>query len=122
MISILLNVRFSTESLLGLVTRYTFGNHIYPVAIRNRKCLSRFFVESKLLVFSVFNVLLWFFLSSSCVLCAQCCLCLWIVHSELHPSVFSFSLTFMYLVLINAFNFYIIFILATINRIRQRYP
>ena len=26
---------------------------------------------------------------SSCVLCTQCCLCLWIVHSLLLPSVFS---------------------------------
>jgi hypothetical protein len=29
------------------------------------------------------------FLSSSCVLCAQCCQCLWIVHSWLNPSGFS---------------------------------
>jgi hypothetical protein len=34
----------------------------------------------------------WLFLSSSCVLCSQCCRCLWIAHSLLS---FLFSLTFI---------------------------
>ena len=35
----------------------------------------------------------WLFLSSSCVLCSQCCRCLWIAHSLLS---FLFSLTFIH--------------------------
>jgi len=56
-------------------------------------------VWSRLLIFLVFCfVLCWFFfyLSSSCVLCTQCCQCLWIVHTWL-PLCFSLYLlsTFM---------------------------
>ena len=32
----------------------------------------------------VFFVVLWFCFSSSCILCAQCCQCFWIVHSCLY--------------------------------------
>ena len=44
-----------------------------------------------------------FCLSSSCVLCAQCCQCLWIVHSLL---LLRFSRTLIYFFFINNLRFY----------------
>ena len=45
-------------------------------------------------IFSLLFFVLLFFFLSSCVLCAQCCQCLWTVHSRLH---LRFSLTFILL-------------------------
>jgi hypothetical protein len=49
----------------------------------------------------LYNVYL-FCLSSSCVLCTQCCQCLWIVHSWLH---LRFSLTFICFVCLRPVSF-----------------
>ena len=63
----------------------TLHKHLYvhPLFLRG----------SMLLIFLVFCVVLVFFVSSSCVLCNQCCQCLWIVHFWL---LLRFSLTFIY--------------------------
>ena len=74
--------------------------------IRDRNCLPfasswvhpRCLVESVLLIFLVFCVVLWFFLlclSSSCILCVQLFQCLWIVHSWL-PLRFSLRFIFIH--------------------------
>ena len=39
-----------------------------------------FRLGSVLLIVLVFCAVFWFYLSLSCVLCTQCCQCLWIVH------------------------------------------
>jgi hypothetical protein len=66
----------------GLLRRVMSYDYMSNMAglIRSRNCLP----------FASINLgSPFFFLSLSCVLCAQCCLCLWIVHSWLPPSVFS---------------------------------
>ena len=61
---------------------------------------TRFLVGSVLLIYLVISVVVGFFcvvflcfLSSSCILCTQCCQCLWIFHSLF---ALRFSLTFIY--------------------------
>ena len=61
-----------------------------------REHLCSFPVGSVLLIFLVFCAVLWFYLSLSCVLCTQCCQCLWIVHCLLP---LRFSLAFILVLL-----------------------
>jgi hypothetical protein len=88
------------------LTMYVYG----ACLIRTRNCLSfastlvilGFFVRSMLLipllcfiVLSLFLLCFYFFLTSFCVLCTQCCQCLCIVHSWFP---FRFSLTLIFVV------------------------
>ena len=82
--------------MLFLVVWYSGVQHLLIIwvtwwcLIRGKNCLPftstwvhpRFLVGSVLLIFFVFCVV-YFFLYSSCVLCAQCCQCLCIVNSLL---------------------------------------